>query len=159
MALVVRAAIDADRDVLIEQFQLLNQFEDAICHALMIDRDAAVIAVDTADDYALSNDGGRLVAELDGRVVGFLYFVVRDDDLYIRPGQRRFAHVSELFVLEACRGRGISRALMDEAERLARERGAKRFTIGVLVGNDGAEAAYRAMGFAPYHTRLSKVLD
>ena len=48
--------------------------------------------------------------------------------------------------------------LLAEAERLTKEAGHKRLVIGALVANERAERTYRAFGFAPYVSILSKEL-
>jgi GNAT superfamily N-acetyltransferase len=158
MLFVIRSATEADREALVEQFQLLNQFEDGITHSLLTDRTAAEASYSAATANVAANEGTRLVAETNGKVVGFLFLILHDDDPYVRPELRRLAHVSELFVLEAFRGRGVARALMAEAERIAIAKGAKRFTIAVLAGNTIAERAYLSFGFKPKGIQLSKTL-
>jgi len=159
MDLLIRHAQHADEQTLIGQFQLLNQFENEITQTILTDRASAEASYISARDHAAAHNGAGLVAVLGGAVVGFVYFVIRDDDPYIHESVRRYGHVSELFVLESARGKGIARALMDEAEAMAREGGAKRMTIGVLIGNDAALHAYTRFGFKPYHTRLTKTLE
>ena len=48
--------------------------------------------------------------------------------------------------------------LLREAERLTREAGCKRLLIGALVANERAERTYRAFGFEPYVSILTKEL-
>jgi ribosomal protein S18 acetylase RimI-like enzyme len=72
---------------------------------------------------------------------------------------RSYGQVTELVVEPEWRGRGVGRRLIGEAERLTREKGLPRLAIGVLAGNDRAERAYRAAGFAPYLLNLMKRVD
>jgi GNAT superfamily N-acetyltransferase len=48
--------------------------------------------------------------------------------------------------------------LLQEAERLTREAGFTRLLIGALAANERAERTYRAFGFQPYVTILTKDL-
>lgn len=48
------------------------------------------------------------------------------------------------------RGRGLGKRLLAEVERLARELGCCKLTLEVLEGNQVAQAAYSASGFAGY---------
>lgn len=59
-------------------------------------------------------------------------------------------NIHDLAVLPAHRGQGVSRALMQAAEALAREIGACKLTLEVLSGNAVAQAAYARFGFAQY---------
>ena len=48
---------------------------------------------------------------------------------------------------------------MQEAERMIREQKLPRLFIGLLDGNDTAEATYREMGYRAYARLLVKDLD
>jgi ribosomal protein S18 acetylase RimI-like enzyme len=102
--------------------------------------------------------GVVLVADRDGRVVGFVTILTRhrssepDDD----PGEHGL--VSELVVSAAHRGRGIGRSLLRAAEARAREAGAKSLHLAVKAGNTGARALYSAEGFAKSEIYLEKAL-
>jgi GNAT superfamily N-acetyltransferase len=77
---------------------------------------------------------------------------------YVAPEQRRIAYVSDAFVGEAWRRRGVFRALLAAAEGFAAAGGATRLMIGVLAGNEVAKRAYRTAGFRPYAMELAKDL-
>jgi len=87
-----------------------------------------------------------LVAELDGKVVGTV--------TVWRPG----APASEAWLPEACdlrhlaidpaaQGRGLSKSLLDEAERRARQMGARYICLHVRRGNRGVAKLYRDRGY------------
>ncbi|MFF3331299.1 GNAT family N-acetyltransferase [Streptomyces sp. NPDC002888] len=93
------------------------------------------------DDHHTPED--HLVAELDGRAVG-----------YVRLGfptpLASNAHVRQiqgLAVAEEARGRGVGRALVRAAVEEARRRGARRITLRVLGHNAPARSLYEAEGF------------
>lgn len=88
--------------------------------------------------------GDHLVAELDGRVVG-----------YVRLGSPTplvsNAHVRQiqgLAVAGEARGSGVGRALVRAAVEEARRQGARRITLRVLGHNTPARALYESEGFA-----------
>lgn len=95
-----------------------------------------------------------VVAELDGHVVGFaslrLVSYLGEDAPY--------AEISELFVSEPYRRRGIARALMTELEMRARAAGASSVAVLTAVDNDNAMALYHAMGFQEFSIALQKWL-
>ena len=87
-----------------------------------------------------------LVAELEGRVVGTVAVWA--------PG----AAASEAWLPEACdlrhlaidpavQGRGLSKPLLDEAERRARQMGAKYICLHVRRGNKGVARLYMGRGY------------
>lgn len=59
-------------------------------------------------------------------------------------------NVHDVAVLASHRGRGIAEAMLAEAERIARERGACKLTLEVLSGNGPALRLYQRIGFAGY---------
>ncbi|MFH8803562.1 GNAT family N-acetyltransferase [Streptomyces sp. NPDC017936] len=87
--------------------------------------------------------GDHLVAELDGRVVG-----------YVRIGfptplacNAHVRQIQGLAVADEARGRGVGRALVRAAVDESRRRGARRITLRVLGHNTPARKLYEAEGF------------
>jgi ribosomal protein S18 acetylase RimI-like enzyme len=81
------------------------------------------------------------------------------DPVFVAPPWRRRAQVFDLVVAESARRRGIGTALLRAVEAEAAARGLRRLAIGVLAGNDAAEAAYRRFGFRAYALDLIKPLN
>ncbi|MFI9565805.1 GNAT family N-acetyltransferase [Streptomyces rishiriensis] len=85
----------------------------------------------------------HLVAELDGRVVGYLR-------LALPTSLACNAHVRQiqgLAVLDEARGRGVARALLRVAVEETRRQGARRLTLRVLGHNAPARRLYESEGF------------
>jgi GNAT superfamily N-acetyltransferase len=83
-----------------------------------------------------------LLAELDGRVVGFALFFHNYSTFLTRPG----IYLEDLFVLPEDRGRGHGKALLAALGRLAVERGCGRLEWSVLNWNEPSIQFYRALG-------------
>lgn len=95
--------------------------------------------------------GFYLIAEVDGRTAGQL-FVTREWSDW-RCGY--YWWIQSLYVVPGLRRRGVFRALLEEARRLAREDGRVRsLRLYVHAGNRRARAAYQASGFAPAPYRI-----
>jgi ribosomal protein S18 acetylase RimI-like enzyme len=102
------------------------------------------------------------VAEAGDRSRAFLRLTLRGTPVWRWPGTLRLYwagghanpkpredsfYVDALATDEAFRRRGAARALLDEAERQARERGLPAITLDTAMDNEGARALYAAAGF------------
>jgi RimJ/RimL family protein N-acetyltransferase len=83
-----------------------------------------------------------LVAEVDGRIVGNCH-VSR------RPWKERHRAAIGVALVKSTRGKGIGRALMEEAIDLSKRRmqGLESFDLSVLDYNETAQALYKSLGF------------
>jgi ribosomal-protein-alanine N-acetyltransferase len=82
--------------------------------------------------------GCFLVAEEAGAILGYLVARTAGDE----------AEVLDVAVTPAARGRGIGRALLAEALRRLRARGARRAYLEVRESNAAARRLYQSLGFA-----------
>lgn len=156
---IIRPARDDDRDALIELFHGLNVYEEPFVGNRRTDRPGAIDSLGFAEKKVADTGGCKLVAEIEGHVVGHLFLTWEKHGACVRDEVKDYGYVSELFVREAHRGRGIGRALLLEAERLTREKGFDHMLLGVLTGNTVAERAYVRFGFRPYATDLVKPIS
>lgn len=156
-AVTIRDATTEDRPALARMMQGLNRFEDAITGDRLTDAESAARHVAYLEDIVMDDGGCVLVAEHDGAVVGFLIaFIEEDDGHYLKPDARKHGYISDLYVDDAMRGRGVARSLMTEAERLFKEMGIKTMQIGVLAANAGARAVYEKAGYQTRSVFLEK---
>lgn len=92
----------------------------------------------------LADPGYRtLVWEEDGRVLGMIG--LRKGLLY--EGDEGFVRISALVVCSEARGSGVGRALVAEAERLARELGCSLVVVSSGVHREDAHSFYRELGY------------
>ena len=102
--------------------------------------------------------GGILVAEADGQAVGFVALWLEREPEDCWTSLANYAYCSDLALLPDYRGRGLGRALLVEAEALARRLGAQALKIGVLARNQIAWNLFRGVGFREYEITLLKPL-
>jgi ribosomal protein S18 acetylase RimI-like enzyme len=87
------------------------------------------------------------IAVCDGYLVGTITVEWTTEDRQLADG-RTTAHISNLVVHQYYRRRGIGRALMGAAERVAVGRGCTTMTIGVDDGNVYARQLYERRGYS-----------
>jgi ribosomal protein S18 acetylase RimI-like enzyme len=86
--------------------------------------------------------GEVLVAEWDGKVVGYLGL----HPPFPVPSNRHVG-ILDVAVHPDCHGRGIGTALLRYAEERAREWGMRKLSLRVLATNPGAQRLYERMGY------------
>ncbi|GGK33289.1 hypothetical protein GCM10010124_27530 [Pilimelia terevasa] len=69
-----------------------------------------------------------------------------------------YLHVCDIEVVPGRRGQGYGRALMEAAERVARERGAASIGLQVFGNNAVARALYDSLGYAVVRAQMKKQL-
>ena len=154
--MLIRQATANDRAGLEDCFVELQEFERSL-HPNRADPHAiAGPSIAELVDDCEKTDGAILVAEEEGRIVGFVCVLsrVRTDELI--ELEKEYAYLSDLIVRQSYRGRGIGEQLMRAAEAHARERGARAIRVGVLATNDVAWDLYRKLGYAEYEIVLEK---
>jgi ribosomal protein S18 acetylase RimI-like enzyme len=108
-----------------------------------------------------SADAAVLVAEVDGRVAGFVQVLLRrppEQPSMIRP--RLLGYVRELGVAEDARGSGLGSQLLVAAEAWACLAGAQAMMVDTGAKNSQAQRFYRArMGYRDIGVMLIKPLS
>lgn len=102
--------------------------------------------------------GVVFVCEQADKIAGYITIHTKYVSEDIDDGPRKFAFISDVFVDEAFRGQGVGKALLNHAERYARENDASELMIGVLASNTQARSLYSAMGFEEFAIKLEKKL-
>ncbi len=91
-----------------------------------------------------------LVAEMDGKIVGYIMCRVEYDTLYTNPNRiGKRGHIISIAVLPHARGRGIGTELMTKAlENMKKYYGAEEYYLEVRVSNEVALRLYKKLGFS-----------
>jgi ribosomal protein S18 acetylase RimI-like enzyme len=132
----IRPATDADRDLIRE---LWEEFEEELGGEAYLRETWDEAWEDLSETV---REGVALIAEDDGRALGFVFCVLG------APG-RMTAHVTDIYVRPEARSKGMGRALLAELIGPAREAGLAHISLEVLVDNIEARRLYERLGFAP----------
>ncbi len=95
-----------------------------------------------------------LVAEIDGRVVGFLSIHIQ----HILHHSKSTCELQELNVFNEYRSFGIGTQLMREAERIAKELGLEEIELTTKVYRKRAQEFYVRLGYTNSHLKFVKKL-
>lgn len=143
--ITVRAAVPADAPLLLPLFEAFyGRYLDVHDADGIRARLVAAASVDTV-----------LLALSEGHPAGFASLRLLPQIETSRP----HAELSDIYVREGDRRRGVGRALMAHAEHLAWEGGCPRMQLTTGLDNDGARAFYRALGYAEFGRTLHRELE
>jgi len=139
MTLSIRPAVRQDVPLVADLIRELAKFEK-LEHEVVLTDDLLVAGLFGARPYAEA-----VIAEEDGRPIGFALFFHTFSTFLARPG----IYLEDLFVLPDQRGRGVGRALLGHLAHLALERGCGRLEWAVLNWNHEAIRFYERLGARP----------
>ncbi len=107
----------------------------------------------------LGDEWDPLVAERNGKVVGYIVLreIEREPDLL--HCARHWLEIEHLSVAEGERRMGVATALLEQARLVARRRGIHRLKVGVRAFNAPAVEAYKRLGFEHAFHRMNLVLN
>jgi GNAT superfamily N-acetyltransferase len=159
VTILLRPYQPSDRAAMTALLLDLNRHENAISGESLVDAETAEIGAIEAEEILAEWDAAVVLAEIDGEPAGLLIWYVATGESYLAEKFRRYGKVDALVVATRHRGKGVGKALLEEAERLTRERGLSRMMLHVIEGNDGAAEAYRKFGFRPHSINMAKPLD
>jgi ribosomal protein S18 acetylase RimI-like enzyme len=86
-----------------------------------------------------------LVAELEGRIVGYVYARLEERDWNMLLDAAGAIH--DVWVEPEARGHGVARALLQAGVEALRAKGAPRVVLHTAAKNTGAQALFEGLGF------------
>lgn len=157
--MIIRAMLESDREAVLGLLGELTAHEAALSDDRATGPETAAACLADDAEKASETGGALFVADVEGRVVGYLALQLGRAGPYVKDHWRDHVHIENIVVASGHRKAGIGQALLAEAERFARAAGRKVVLLGVLPRNDIALAAYRRAGFAELSIEMAKVLD
>lgn len=158
--MIIRDARTEDREIIFRFMAALQDFEreqepNRIPGAEMAEKHIAALEEWINQHYA----GGNIVAEIDGKVVGWAMFgVVSAHGFMVLEENRLIGKLSDLWVEPDYRGKGIASALIEEAEKRFREARINWMQIAAIASNTRAIELYQSLGYRLSDVELSKKL-
>ena len=107
-----------------------------------------------------SHHGAIPLAKNDGDTMGFICaWIEEDDDPLLKDEFRLHAYISDMYVSQEWRRRGVARSLFNAIETIARERGCRQIRVCAKATNREATTFYGSVGCRPYEVVFSRRLD
>ncbi|MGE0425469.1 MAG: N-acetyltransferase family protein [Reyranellaceae bacterium] len=159
MSIVLRDARPEDHPFLLGAIAALNDHERALHDTRLPGSEIAEAYFAKIHGKIATSHGCIVVALQGGQRVGYMACRIEHDDAPAETADSNvFGYISDVFVTQDMRGRGIAALLVAEAERRLRPHGITRLRLGSLANNAQAIRAYRKAGFADYEVVLEKRL-
>ena len=98
-----------------------------------------------------------LVAEQDGRVIGYTFSAMEGYDYTSLRGPAALLH--DVLVEPAHRRRGVGRRLLDETLSMLRAKGARQIVLSTADRNESAQKLFTRMGFRRTMIEMTRELD
>lgn len=143
-SLVLRTATGQDFEQLQPLWQALYQHQFEHGMLLPLPEGAYDAWLNSMQPF-LGRFANIVVAELDGRIVGFVAGRLRTLPPYF--GSAAVGAISEVYVSDAYRSRGIGERLLNFALKWFEEQGVHRVELQVVAGNPGGIQFYRRLGW------------
>ena len=109
-----------------------------------------------ARKYIGSKNGVVHLAEMGGKPAGYSLILIKQNPGV--PRVSKIGYISDLFVKEEFRGRGISSKLTQEAMEWFRRKGIRYVSLNVLAENRAPQSIYKKWGFFPFVVEMRKNL-
>ena len=154
--MLIRLAVEADKPAINElrrQVKLLHTAGEPTFFAPGFPQELA----DYLDIIFMQDGGEVVVAELDGRVVGYACVSYIERPASVFRNALRYCDIDELGVDEQCRRQGIGRALVAFVKARAAEKGFSRLELNMWEFNENALRFYESLGFRTYRRYMELV--
>lgn len=160
MTVRIEPAGDGDRPTIERFVAAIQEHERETVPELRPGAEIAASYANRVREMVRTRDGVLLLAWDGDTPVGLIAaWKDEDDDPLLRPEYREQGYVSDLYVVETHRRRGIAGLLVAAAKTAMRERGCRRLCLSVKATNAAALGFYEADGFRPYELSMWKRLD
>ena len=154
--LEVRPAVDADLERMLEGWLALTRYHSALEQRYEIRAGAEAEVRELLRAQLRDPDAAAWLAVGGPELVG--YCAVRVDRAPAIHRERARGEITDLWVREGWRRRGVARRLVDRAFEWAGERGAEHAEVRVSSANEVGRAFWTALGFGNFMDVLHRPL-
>jgi ribosomal protein S18 acetylase RimI-like enzyme len=150
----------SDLAIVIQYVEAIQEFERIHVPELKAGHEIGTEYASMLIHSVAERNGCILMARAETVTVGFgCAWVQSDYDMLLRDDARTHAYVSDIFVEDAWRRRGIALQILSALETEMRSRGCRRIRICSKATNHVALGCYNEAGYRPYEITFTKDLD
>ncbi len=146
-SIVVRKAGPDDVEDLLVMIEKFYRFNEEFDPAWSVKEETRDVAKEMASKYIEDPRSVVLVAQVDGKIIGFVRAEIRENPI-LENG--RLGIIVELYVHPQYRRRGVAKRLVEEASKELALRGVSVVGAEFPAANSVARAFYENLGFRPY---------
>lgn len=158
--LTLRPATESDKPWLESAMAALQDHEASMIVGLRPGHKVAAQEVARAFKLVAQRDGLLLIAEQDGEAVGYIGAVPKlDEDPLVDQAADKHVFITDLFIAEGYRGRGIGRALLQAVETHFAKSGYRQLRIGAVAANRPARQLYESLGYTAREVLYEKSIE
>lgn len=152
MVVKIRKLADDDVDGLCALWSEFARLREGLTHSRILNEDAADYFFAYATGLLSRKDTLTIVADDDGKLVGYLIATKqRRPPIYHHT---KVAYLSDAFVTDTHRGKGVLRQFMAELQKWCKGEGITAIDVQLFENNKEAQAIYRKLGFKDYRVLL-----
>lgn len=151
----IRRAVEGDFEAIVGLMLRLKRLNEEFDPLYTVKENAEEEARETVSNSFKDENVLMLVAEVEGKVVGFIRVVV-GKRLFYTP--EREGVISDLYVLPAYRKKRVGKKLLDEASSILRDKGVNILAAEFPPHNTIAVNFYEGQGFKPLLNKFFKEL-
>lgn len=146
----IRNLTEDDIDGICTLWQQFAAMREEMTESKVLNDDASDYFFGYATGLLNRKDALTLVAEENGELVGYLVAQKqRRPPIYHHT---RVAYLSDAFVLESARGKGILKQFIDDLKAWCKREGITAIDVQIFEANKLAQDIYRKLGFHDYRT-------
>ncbi|MEM4620725.1 MAG: GNAT family N-acetyltransferase [Desulfurococcaceae archaeon] len=144
--IAIRKPVESDIRSLAQLILRFYMFNEEFDPSMEVAGDANSAALKLSESR-VRGEGLTLVADINGRVVGYVYGTITENLMLAR---RRIGLLKELYVVPEERGRGVASMLIEYAMRELSKQGIKYVAVEFPTLNIIAEKFYEKLGFRKF---------